>query len=182
MALCDKKTRHWYVAQLIVRCTLDIENIQIIPIEASDPKNLIRDLKKIFESEEAADAKSVVYFFLSKHPIPRLKSESKILYIGKTINTLKQRWLPNVEKLNSKKSSVLRAHYPLLRRTSGRLHPQRRSTSRREGCIQKIHGNSFRVSTKIKSRVAHLTMRSNHSLRSLRLTKEQKGTDLFIAK
>lgn len=82
---------------------MDIENIQIIPIEASDPKNLIRDLKKIFESEEAADAKSVVYFFLSKHPIPRLKSESKILYIGKTINTLKQRWLPNVEKLNSKK-------------------------------------------------------------------------------
>jgi hypothetical protein len=89
---------------------LDIENIQIIPIEASDPKNLISDLKKIFESEEAADAKSVVYFFLSKYPIPRLKSESRILYIGKTINTLKQRWLPNVEKLNSKDNRAFYEH------------------------------------------------------------------------
>ncbi|NHN78947.1 hypothetical protein HA520_16960 [Azotobacter chroococcum] len=89
---------------------MDIESIQIIPIEASDPKSFISDLKKIFESKEAEDAKSVVYFFLSKRPIPRLKSESRILYIGKTINTLKQRWLPNVEKLNSKNNRAFYEH------------------------------------------------------------------------
>lgn len=97
---------------------MDIENIQIIPIEVSVPESLVSGLKRIFGSKEAGDAKSVVYFFLSKRPVPRIKGESRIIYIGQTAGTLKQRWLPKIEKLNSERN---RAFYEHIIRSYGGL-------------------------------------------------------------
>jgi predicted ATP-dependent endonuclease of OLD family len=45
----------------------------------------------LFTSEDASKAINVVYVWRTEKPIPRLRGESDIIYIGKTKNSLRQR-------------------------------------------------------------------------------------------
>ncbi len=47
----------------------------------------------VYGSPEASRAKGVVYVFLSAQPIPRLIGESRIIYIGQTKASFKNRYL-----------------------------------------------------------------------------------------
>jgi hypothetical protein len=48
--------------------------------------------EKVYGSEKAAKAKGIVYFLLSSKPVPRLRGESRILYIGQTKASFKSRY------------------------------------------------------------------------------------------
>jgi hypothetical protein len=56
-------------------------------------KDYLREFRQVFSSQEAKNASNVVYVFVCEKKIPRVKSESSVVYIGKTKQTLKQRWL-----------------------------------------------------------------------------------------
>lgn len=45
----------------------------------------------VYGSPEAAQAKGIVYLFLTAQPIPRLVGESRIIYIGQTKDSFKRR-------------------------------------------------------------------------------------------
>jgi hypothetical protein len=47
--------------------------------------------RKLFKSDDASKAINVVYIWRTEKPIPRLRGESDIIYIGKTKNSLEQR-------------------------------------------------------------------------------------------
>ena len=55
------------------------------------------ELKLIFGSQGAKKASNVVYAFICEKKIPRVKSESNIIYIGKTKQSLSSRYLKYVE-------------------------------------------------------------------------------------
>lgn len=76
-------------------------DVKIIPIDVNSCNTMVDDLTRLFSSDEAGQAKGVVYFFLANKPIPRLKGESTVFYIGKTDKSLRARWLSAVKKLNS---------------------------------------------------------------------------------
>lgn len=48
--------------------------------------------EKVYGSKEAAKSKGIIYFLLSSKPVPRLRGESRILYIGKTKTSFKSRY------------------------------------------------------------------------------------------
>ena len=49
------------------------------------------DFKNVFDSIQAKKSKDIIYIFMSKKKIPRLKGASKIIYIGQTKRTLHKR-------------------------------------------------------------------------------------------
>lgn len=49
----------------------------------------------VFKSDEAAEAKNIIYIWHAKNKIPRLKGESDIIYIGQTSQTLRKRHAPS---------------------------------------------------------------------------------------
>lgn len=89
---------------------MDIENIVILPKVISSSTDLAEEFNELFCLEEAQNAKGVVYFFMSKNPIPRVNKSSKILYIGKTKQSLKQRYLRYSGKLASGRSGDFFRH------------------------------------------------------------------------
>lgn len=68
------------------------------------------EFRAVFGSAEAKLAKGVVYFFLSEHPVPRLRGQSRIIYIGKTTNSLYARYFRYANKLASKRSGAFYKH------------------------------------------------------------------------
>lgn len=48
--------------------------------------------EKVYGSTEAAKVKGIIYFLLSSKPVPRLRGESRILYIGQTKTSFKSRY------------------------------------------------------------------------------------------
>lgn len=48
--------------------------------------------QRVYGSREAAKAKGIIYFLLSSKPVPRLRGESRILYIGQTKTSFKARY------------------------------------------------------------------------------------------
>ena len=74
-------------------------NILLEKITSSE--NLEDQFKRVFGSDDARKDKGVVYFFMSGTPVLRVKGESNILYIGKTKNTLRSRYLQHAGKLSS---------------------------------------------------------------------------------
>jgi hypothetical protein len=50
------------------------------------------EFKRLFNSQEAKEASSVLYVFSCKKKIPRVKGESNIIYIGKTRLSLQWRY------------------------------------------------------------------------------------------
>ena len=70
-------------------------------------KNCLHEFRQVFGSQEAKDAKNVLYVFICKKKIPRVKSKSNIIYIGQTVQTLYKRYIPFAEAFCSGKNSPL---------------------------------------------------------------------------
>jgi hypothetical protein len=51
--------------------------------------------RRVYGHEEASIEKNIVYVFRTEKPIPRLRGESDVVYIGQTIGTFRQRYLPS---------------------------------------------------------------------------------------
>ncbi|MFM2589661.1 hypothetical protein [Vibrio sp. TBV020] len=80
---------------------MNIENIKMIPKVITDTDDLESEFRELFGLPESANAKSVVYFFCSVNPVPRLRGQSEILYIGKTKQSLKARYFQYSKHLAS---------------------------------------------------------------------------------
>ena len=83
---------------------MKIDNIKMISKNITSIDNLASEFKELFGSEEAKKDSGIVYFFLSKNPIPRVRGESNILYIGKTNQSLNKRYFRYSDKLASNRS------------------------------------------------------------------------------
>ncbi|EKE17597.1 MAG: hypothetical protein ACD_10C00374G0001 [uncultured bacterium] len=53
--------------------------------------------RRVYGQDEAGIEKNIIYIFRSQRPIPRLKGESDVVYIGQTKGTFRQRYLPSAE-------------------------------------------------------------------------------------
>ncbi|MGL1077529.1 hypothetical protein ACSTLI_08045 [Vibrio parahaemolyticus] len=83
---------------------MELNEIIMLPKVITSSYDLAGSFKELFGSDEAKKAKGVVYFFRSQKPIPRVRGESDILYIGKTKQTIHQRYFRYSDKLASKRS------------------------------------------------------------------------------
>lgn len=61
-------------------------------ITAKNSQEFIDQFKAFLKQEECVNKNSIVYLWTVDKPIPRVFGESRILYIGKTINTLSKRY------------------------------------------------------------------------------------------
>ena len=66
---------------------------EVLPIEldARNQEDFKDQFQRAFSCSEARDERGVVYLWCTVKPIPRLKSRSNVVYIGKTSNTLFER-------------------------------------------------------------------------------------------
>lgn len=53
----------------------------------------LREFRQVFGSQEAKNASNVLYAFVCEKKIPRVKSKSNVIYIGKTKQNLRTRYL-----------------------------------------------------------------------------------------
>jgi hypothetical protein len=83
---------------------MDIDGIIMLPKIITSYDDLAHELKELLSSDEAKKDKSIVYFFKSVKPIPRVKGESDILYIGRTEQSLNKRYSKYSDKLASNRS------------------------------------------------------------------------------
>ncbi|MGM7318799.1 hypothetical protein [Idiomarina sp. ST10R2A5] len=68
----------------------------------------MKAFESVYGSEEAANAKEIIYVFLSHKPIPRLIGKSNILYIGQTKSSFKTRRLKDAKLHVSSKANSLK--------------------------------------------------------------------------
>lgn len=101
----EQAVKHTRVAWL-----MDIDEIQILPKTIVSSDDLEEGFRELFGSAKARKAKGVVYFFMSEKPIPRVRGESKILYIGKTKQSISARYLRYSNKLAQKRSGAFYRH------------------------------------------------------------------------
>lgn len=78
--------------------------------------------QRVFGNETAGEQKNIVYVFRASNPIPRMKGESDIIYIGETKGSFKQRYLKNAPKFatslaNRMKYEHIISHYGPIRIT-----------------------------------------------------------------
>lgn len=64
--------------------------------------------RRAYGHEEARIEKNIVYIFRSERPIPRLKGESDIVYIGQTKGTFGQRYLSSAALHASSKANKMK--------------------------------------------------------------------------
>ena len=76
-------------------------NIKMLPKTITDTNDLEGAFRELLSSPEASNVKGIVYFFRSVQPVPRLRGESDILYIGKTTQTIKARYFQYAKHLAS---------------------------------------------------------------------------------
>lgn len=87
------------------------EDLHYLPGEVSgEVADLGAKFQALFSSDTARCAKGVVYFFLSERPVPRVKGESRVLYIGKTNSSLYKRYFRYANKLASGRSGKFYEH------------------------------------------------------------------------
>ncbi len=60
-------------------------------------KDYKREFRQVFGSQEAKNASNVLYVFVCEKEIPRVKSKSNVIYIGKTKQNLSRRYLKYTE-------------------------------------------------------------------------------------
>jgi len=58
-------------------------------------EDFLCEFQRLFGSQEAKDASSVLYAFFCEKKIPRVKGESNVIYIGKTVQKLRYRYRPH---------------------------------------------------------------------------------------
>lgn len=89
---------------------MNVEGMIKLPRKIVSSSGLAEEFKSVFNSDEAKLHKNIVYFFMTEKPIPRVKGESNILYIGKTKQSLRQRYLRYSNKLASNRNGVFYKH------------------------------------------------------------------------
>lgn len=89
---------------------METEIIRMLSKKITSSNNLAADFEDLFGSEEARADKGIVYFFMSQMPIPRVRGESRILYIGKTKQSLNKRYFQYSNKLASNRSGKFYKH------------------------------------------------------------------------
>jgi hypothetical protein len=57
-------------------------------------EDYLREFKQLFDSQEARNISNVLYAFVCKEKIPRVKEASNIIYIGRTVQKLRDRYQP----------------------------------------------------------------------------------------
>ncbi len=55
----------------------------------------LQEFKQLFNSPEARNTSNVLYAFVSKKEIPRVRGKSNIIYIGRTVQKLRYRYQPH---------------------------------------------------------------------------------------
>ena len=82
-------------------------------------EDFINEFREVFSSEEAKNAFSVLYIWVCEREIPRVKNKSSVIYIGKTEQNLRRRWLRYAKTLtsdfNSNFYTYVLAHYGEIR-------------------------------------------------------------------
>ena len=68
----------------------------------------IQEFQKVFGSALAEKSRNIVYVWLSESPVPRLAGESRILYIGQTKRSLKERHYRHAATETSSKANRLK--------------------------------------------------------------------------
>ena len=86
------------------------EDLYYLPHKISCPENAEKEFRVAFSSKESDEHKSIVYFFLSEKPIPRVLGESRILYIGKSNTSLRSRYLRYSKKIFTNRSGKFYSH------------------------------------------------------------------------
>lgn len=64
--------------------------------------------KRVYGDDAAAKEKNILYVLRTDKPIPRLKGQSDIVYIGQTKCTLRQRYFGSSERLATTKANRLK--------------------------------------------------------------------------
>lgn len=64
-------------------------------ITATIPGEFKKQFIYILDTEDARQKQGIVYVWLTEKPIPRTRGESRVLYIGKTVRTLRKRYQNN---------------------------------------------------------------------------------------
>lgn len=82
-------------------------------------ESFVKEFKQLFGSKAARDAKNVLYVFVCEYEMPRVKSANNIIYIGKTVQTLTNRWMGHanafVNNFNWPFYSYILEHYGKVR-------------------------------------------------------------------
>jgi len=68
-------------------------------LDASTCDDFVTQFRAVFSGSEAKEARGVVYVWSVQTAIPRVRGQSKVLYIGQTIQTLCQRWRPYARRM-----------------------------------------------------------------------------------
>lgn len=76
--------------------------------------------RRVYGHDEAGAEKNIVYLFRTERPIPRLRGESDVVYIGQTKGAFRQRYLPSAglhatSKANRMKFEHIVSHYGPIR-------------------------------------------------------------------
>lgn len=67
--------------------------------------------KRVYGDDSAGIEKNIVYVLRTEKPIPRLKGESDVVYIGQTKGTFRQRYLPSAKLHATSKANRLKFGY-----------------------------------------------------------------------
>ncbi len=87
------------------------EDKKVLPgvLEGSNREDFRRSFMSLFSCTEARNAKSVIYVWATVNPIPRLKSKSNVVYIGKTVTSVVRPTLLYFWPLLSKSVPLMRS-------------------------------------------------------------------------
>jgi len=88
---------------------MKIDGLIMLSKEITNTDDLTKEFKELFNSPEAR-VQGIVYFFMSKEPIPRVLGKSNVLYIGKTKQTIRQRYLQYSNHLATGQNKLFYKH------------------------------------------------------------------------
>ncbi len=77
--------------------------------------------RRVYGDDAAGQDKNIVYVLRTEKPIPRLKGESDVVYIGQTKGTFRQRYLPSAKLHATSKANFLKFSYIVERYGSIRI-------------------------------------------------------------
>lgn len=78
--------------------------LTILPDSLSSPENLTEQFQAMLGSDEAGQAKGVVYCYISESPMTTKNGETHIVYLGKTKGSIKGRYFQYARKLATGKN------------------------------------------------------------------------------
>lgn len=64
--------------------------------------------RRVYGDDAASREKNIIYVLRAEKPIPRLKGESDVVYIGQTKGTFRQRYLPSAKLHTTSKANRLK--------------------------------------------------------------------------